>query len=688
MCRRHFFKKVEKEQFADYLRELEDFFTERRPADLYTESLEDVIVLDFVNYSIRDFMKDYLKAHIEAFEYPLAEHLIYYNQLYFLVSEMAVSEPCRKLILRRLMEERRQLKYAYVFNMDVYTYYSVDADPEEYDEHKIWQLIVLYDQIRDPELYDYLKTFCDKLIEDLNAGALTKYGMEAVVNLIPQMCKLGYTVDPVALLRAYYEHISWSIEIKDIDLLRTCGPEQFDAFLLSHKKDIRARLPRLILEDIDYLLDEENGDEEIDYLFEYVPELLRKYDLSFTANYQRKMYRAAERSLPEKVGNTDISAVEIEQAEELPVDFVHRAYETITKEARRSLVPLPEYLTSTQIKQMQYAAGKNYRKGYLTKGEFTHEDFVLVMDYLEMCGGPPGKEEAFYEGLTGFLLQELPEKQKQLAYMAARLLVESDNFYFTETTLRNVYEGHVQRLEGVMPGDASLEAASLIESLVGAGVLHKTGKWYCYWSRRYMYFLALADIRAMTLPRWIQYFQDELIQYVDADADGWVCFLKENAETEFYEYLVAPCFKAYVEAAEQEQTPATVNKLTGIAAREGANGLKLDFAALWVLDQMQLHCPMGSGESLGTIFYLNDALALMAVIEPEVVYDICDEFGMLVDSLDGDIDEYKEYERDKEAYSYVTIRRIIDSPKGRALLGSSDCLAAAHRLLARMRAYF
>lgn len=88
-------------------------------------------------------------------------------------------------------------------------------------------------------------------------------------------------------------------------------------------------------------------------------------------------------------------------------------YEKVTEVAKRWLIPNDVYLTSVEIKSIERAEGKDYRKGYLTKGKFTEEDFSLVMEYLEQFDKIPVTEKVFYEGLTDFLLKDREEKVKE-----------------------------------------------------------------------------------------------------------------------------------------------------------------------------------------------------------------------------------------------------------------------------------
>lgn len=215
--------RADKEQFMNYLRELEGAFTEIKES-FYDEET----VLDFLNHSVRDFMKEYLNSHIEAYEMLLAEKCIYFNQLIYMVSEINISGACRRILLDRMIDERNKLKYSFVYNMDVDNYYSVNAMAWEYESNKVWQLYVQCKKKYDQRLYEFLTEYCDRLVEGLYKKQLNRLEMEALINLIPPMQELGWQTDGRRLLEAYYDNIHWTEELDLMKYLRPCCPEYYD----------------------------------------------------------------------------------------------------------------------------------------------------------------------------------------------------------------------------------------------------------------------------------------------------------------------------------------------------------------------------------------------------------------------------------------------------------------------------
>ena len=637
----------EKERYEDYLRELEGTFTEIR-----NSFDEDVLVLEFLNYSIRDFVRDYLNRNMAAFEPVLVERCIYFNHLYYLADELTVSDQGKKRILQRLMEERDQLKYTYVYNTEVdFWNYHMDAETYEYDAHKMWQLLLLYEKERDCELFAYLKSYCDRLISELNQNQLERYGRECLVNLIPRMCENGYVVEADKLLEPFFRNIRWSEEIRNMEYLRPCCPEEFEKFWDSHLEEIRRKLPRLMLGDIEYWMGELDGDDRIDEILTDAQSQMERYGLEYTRSFERLLYRAAERPVPRK-RKPKMAAHETE-GEESPFETEQRMFQEVRDSAKEWLIPEERYLTSGEIKGAQRAAGKDYRKGYLTRGKFTGQDFSIVMEFLEDLGRPPVDEETFYGKLKAYLLKDWDDESGKMTGRLARVLIERDIFYFTEKTLAGLREEKA--------------LASLPERLLAAGLLHRTGKWYSFWNRSFMSFIALEDFRAMGDAEKKRYYEEDFweLRY-KGEENIWMKTLAKH-DRDFRRYLAVPYFEAFLSEV-------------GQAGSENE--------AQYVLEKMELKgLDMGSGwaqDRWRAIMHLSGALEILSDIDEDAVWDINSAFQSM---LDLEPDSWDIYKTESEGHEYVEVHTLLRSQKGVHFLETSGCFEKASELLETMRRY-
>lgn len=518
--------KVAKEEFVNYLRELEGAFTEIKPSSWAEET-----VLDFLNHSIRDFVNDYLKRNIRAYEMLFAEKCIYFNQLIYMSSELDLSQACRHRVMERLVSERNRLKYSFVWSMDVDRYYSVNAFSWEYEHNKIWQLYVQCRERHDPQLYQFLCAYCDRLIEKLYKNEIERSEMEAVANIIPAMCEMGWETDRQKLLRAYYENINWTADLDMMRYLRPCCPEYFDEFTSGHFEEIQKRLPGLILQDIEYYLDEWDGEERIDDLMDDAPLLFKEYGMEYSEEFEQLMYESAERERPSK-GRYKTSIPRAVKREAAKYKAERQNYKAAEKQAEEWLLPRIKYLSSRKIKEIQRAMGKDYRRGWLTKGAFTEDDFMLVMDYLETQKAVPRREDVFYRGLIQFLTEEWSPHEVQALCKIARNLIEKDDFYFTEKEAAQ-YCGTVQGLP---------------EKMSACGIVRRTGRWLHFWNRTFMLYLAARSVRDMDEHEKEQYYGEELWEnWESARESGWTAYLADNDREALIRYLAAPCFSRYLE---------------------------------------------------------------------------------------------------------------------------------------------
>lgn len=638
--------KAEKEQFDNYLRELEGVFT------TIQESMfeETVIVLDFLNYSIRDFMIEYLSHHIEAYEMILAEKCNCFNQLFYLATEMKVSDTCLAYLIDRMMNERRKLKYSYVYSMDVDPYYSVDAASDSYDSHKVWQLNRVYEITHNAELSHFLTTYTDALITDLYEGRADHEDMENIINLIPRMCENGYRIDCKKFLEAYYKNIWWSTEFGWLKFLKSCCLDCYDAFMEDHVQEIRQKLPWLVFQDIEYLFDELDYDAKIENLIMQVPDLFETFGIDYTRKYERELYEAAELPLPKKMKKADIGRKDDEPSE-YQIDQAN--YEEVTTRAESWLVPETKYLSPKEIKAAERMVGKDYRKGYLTNDKFTKDDFMIVMEYLEHLSKLPPDKKEFYNGLLDYMLGELTVEKRSVLCKAARKLSENAVIYFTEREL--------ERYCGCEDGNEMLRA--LLES----GLIHKSGKWYHFWNHDMLWYLSLKSIQEMSEERKQLYYQEDLpVLWDEEGTEDWISFLKENDWENFKDYLVVPGFSEFLNTAELEGQKAPEK---------------------WLIEELKfewLVFEVNKSEEVHMIFYCPFPIMILEKVNDSIISDVYDLFEEMIDEQ---IEHVKEFKIPDGGHSKITIQSLLHSKKGQKLLKEYGCFEAMEKILDTMKAY-
>lgn len=641
--------KADKEKFTNYLRELEGAFTEIKNS-FYAGDEE--LVLDFLNHSIRDFMKDYLDSHIEAYEMMFAEKCIYYNQLVYMASEMNISDPCRRIILDRMIEERNQLKYSFVFNMDVDYYYSADASAWEYESNKIWQLYRLCRKRYDERVYRFLEKYCGKLVEGLYEAKLERSQMETLIDMITPMQEMGWQPDGKKLLKAYYDNIRWASELDMLKVLRPCCPEYFDEFMAEHLDEIRERLPGLILEDIEYYLDEWDGDERIDTLISDAPLMFSSYGIKYTKGYEKEMYKAAEREVPRRDRIVMPKAI---QNSEPKYKIEQQNYKAAARQAEEWFRPKIRYLSPRKIKEIERSCGKGYRRGWLTNGEFTVEDFMIVMDYLGRLPEIPRAKDVFYEGLTEFLTEEWTCFERQALWRVARKLLERNGFYFTEKEAGR-YSG----------------SDTLTKKMTGSGIVRRTGRWYHFWNQEMMLYLAAQSIRGMDDEKKAAYYQGDVWEkWYPAQESGWAAYLAENDREDFIRYLAAP------------RSARFLKEIPGRSRKAREEWLMQELSWEW-----KIHWDGGQEPSVITSVNCLKPLEIFGEIEWEsmgAAYDVFDQAA--ADGVkEGTLKRYgREVQADKaQGNIKVHIRDLLSSKTAQNYLREKGCYDAMGKVLDAM----
>lgn len=523
-------EKVDKECYEDYLKELDSTFTKMKEDD-------NEIVVDFLNYSICDYMKEYLKKNIAAYEDILVKGLTYYNQLFYLISEFSISEENRDIVLNMMMEKRKKMKFSYLENMDVDFYYEVEAPIDAYDEHKIWLLYRSYKMYGLLTLRDYLFHYCDELVDKMRKETITREEMRGVVNLFSEIIDCGYKVDVRELLELYYKNIKWIIDIENMQYLKVISEEIYTQFEKDHWEEIKQRIETLIYEDIDYYMDEPYWDAKIEDMILMLPDLLEYYGIPYTPEDEEDIKEYAGFYSPRDDKKWKVykkEQVEIIRTMKENQLKEKAAYEAVEKEGKDRLQLEESYLTGSEIKEIEHENGVDYRKSYITKGKFTYEEFVLVMEYLRGIPQLPKTEESFYLGLTKYLLVD--SNKIRYLEMLAKELIDKQMYPFSAHTLEKLENGVREKVD--------------VEEYVERGILKYNGKWYGFWNDRYMYYLAYWHMQELTGEELQKYYQsldfwDKLYEMEELQI-GWFNFLHEKDEENLRQYVVVPVLEEYL----------------------------------------------------------------------------------------------------------------------------------------------
>lgn len=631
---------IEKLEYENYLRELEGVFTAIR------ESFEGELVVDFLNYSVRDFMKSYMEHHIEFFENILVKRAIYFNHLYYLADDMNISEKNQRVIIKRLMDEMDALKFTYVYTMDIGVNYSVNESARAYHVHKVWKMFRLYKKRGSQKIFLFLTDYCNYICECLHQRKATREEMVAAVDVIPEMWKNGFWLEWATFLEDYYQNINWCYDIKRLDYFKDYCEEIYTKFLESHYEDIRERLPGLIQEDIEYLLDEPDGEEEIEYLLMEAKLLFEKYNLPYDRKMEKLLYEIAERPIPRRTK----CGYARDEGEMFEYEKEKLHYKELTEKMQKRLLPEIKYLSAKQIKERERCVGKDYRRGYLTHGKFEGDNFEIVMEYLQTLIKVPSREIQFYLGLTEYLLKEHFELDLQILEYIARRLGEDNIFFFSEKTLQKYSLG--------------VDLPRLIERFSEAEIFRKSGKWYHFWNKKHMHCLAIDSILKMSEDEKRVYFQEQFDRG-EYEEDCWLYILKEGDREDFYKFLVTPVLGAYLE------------QFNGMDKLEQEISVIREMEMEWSLMDF-------AGQKEWVLYSVwSETIQLMNIIGYNNAYEIENTFW---DVLFSDL-PYSDFCENIDGKVTIRINKMLESKKGIKFLEECGCFEKAAKMLEEMKMF-
>ncbi len=352
-----------------------------------------------------------------------------------------------------------------------------------------------------------------------------------VINVFPRMQKLGFQFDEKEVLENYYNNVQWAEEIVEITYLDETWCEAYHQFMEKHQKEIKEHFFENRLDDIFKM--EYYDENMVRRILDMAEEWCHQLGVEYTEEDENFLYEEAgyeppkKQKKPKKIKESEMWKKQEEE---------EKNYEEINREAKKWFDPEETYLTSKQIKEMERNRGRDYRKGYLTRGKFTEHNFNIVLEFLEQAPCIPKKEYEFYKELTSYLLKDDDKAIKEQLGKLALELILSGNDRFSKT--------EAEKYLGME------DAAGFIDICINRDIIYKNGKWYCYWNSAYMYSLALEVW--CTKNREKEDVSDILERFMPEDmTDNWGIFFYENEKTTFMKHIAVPIFAKFLQEIQQ-----------------------------------------------------------------------------------------------------------------------------------------
>ena len=559
----------------------------------------------------------------------------------FLITNISLNG--KKKAISRMIEEIDELKYSYIYSMDVDENYSVDAEPPKYKNHKLWQLSKLYMDFRNDNIWLYLERNCSEVMKRLENKEADHEDLMIVINVFPGMQKSGFQFNEKAVLDNYYNNIQWAEEIAMITCLEETWRDAYNQFMEKHQEEIQNEFFERLLYDIFKAEYYENDQKRVGRILDMANIWCEQLGITYTEEDEILLYEEAGYEPPEKQKKN--KKIEISE-EEKKQEIEEKNYEEINAEAKKWFDPEDTYLTPKQIKEMERKRGCDYRKGYLTRGKFTEQNFSVVLEFLEYTACIPKKEYSFYKELTSYLLKEENEVKEQLGKLALKLIF-SGNERFTKE--------EAEKYLGVK------DISGFIDVCINRNVIYKNGKWYCYWNQAYMYTLALETW--CSKKREMDDYTDMLEKCGAGDIlDNWVTFFYDNEKTIFVKNVALPIFDKFLQEIHR---------------------MNQKEQSVWLLEQLDFgaHFVRGKDEvGIIMLYKVESAMSIFEIIEENVFLHLYDSVYDLFESNYKKLTPYIEKDN-----GIVKLKTLLHETKWKKRLETVGGYEAAEQVLEQMQ---
>lgn len=265
---------IKPSEFEEYLKELFDFFI--------IHPYQKLNLIDFANHSIFDFINDELSGKIVDYEEAFCNGVIYFNQMYNLLTKYSMEKTNQKNLIKRLMEQFENL----VITRDEEIFLDADESWKEattYIGHKIWKALMIAEKTGNSILKDFLKKQII-LLQKSYDGKTHYYEDENFIEL-PELVKkaehIGIEFDKEEMIESYLNNVRYIFELGYVQYFPKSYQPLLKKKMLLLGKKIKKIFPKLLENEL-YFLSIEGITFQYDMALYYLPYILKTLEIPTT----------------------------------------------------------------------------------------------------------------------------------------------------------------------------------------------------------------------------------------------------------------------------------------------------------------------------------------------------------------------------------------------------------------------
>ncbi|MEC1450119.1 ATP-binding protein [Bacillus haynesii] len=315
---------------------------------VYSEEYEDIL-LKFSMPAVQDFLFAHLQENCEQWVPKLLECCSYYNQLQFLLEYLSVycSDKVSDSIVQQCIKHYHEygnsvIEYDGSWNWDINL---IEESGGRLD--RFFHLLHCYQAQRHPRLYNFLETEIKSYCLDMGNGDLREQQYTDLHNLpdiIVRCVKIGMNFNGQFIINKYYENAFSVHHFEAMQQFQDVFSEEYALFQKGYYPKIKSKLKRTILSELEFL-NEYCMDIELDMLIDDIPDLLKKFNLRYTKEFEKKIYTLCGRNPYSITNNEEPYKPLLDE-----IDWNEQSLDIVKDDARNWLLgPKETYLEDDKI---------------------------------------------------------------------------------------------------------------------------------------------------------------------------------------------------------------------------------------------------------------------------------------------------------------------------------------------------